>query len=35
MGECVEQMARMDENVFDAIVTDPPYVLPGGFMGQG
>jgi len=31
-GDCVEQMARMDEASIDAIVCDPPYGLE--FMGR-
>lgn len=31
-GDCIEQMAALDEGSVDAVVTDPPYGL--GFMGK-
>lgn len=31
-GDCIEEMAKLEENSVDAIVTDPPYEL--GFMGK-
>ena len=31
-GDCIEQMRDFDDNVFDAVVTDPPYEL--NFMGH-
>lgn len=34
LGDCVDEMARMDECSIDAIVCDPPYALPGGFMAK-
>lgn len=33
-GDCIEVMRTMPANSIDAIVTDPPYGLPGGFMGK-
>lgn len=33
-GDCVAAMAAMDADSVDAIVTDPPYAFPGGFMGK-
>ena len=33
-GDCVEQMRLLPEASVDAVVTDPPYALPGGFMGK-
>jgi DNA modification methylase len=32
-GDCIEAMAKLDDNSVDAIVTDPPYEI--GFMGKG
>jgi DNA modification methylase len=34
LGDCVEVLAGLPEASVDAIVTDPPYALPGGFMGK-
>jgi len=34
VGDCLEVMRSMADNSVDAIVTDPPYALPGGFMGK-
>jgi DNA modification methylase len=33
-GDCVEQMAAMAEASVDAVVCDPPYAFPGGFMAK-
>jgi hypothetical protein len=33
LGDCVERMADLPADHFDAVVTDPPYEL--GFMGKG
>ena len=32
LGDCLKEMAKMEEDSIDAIVTDPPYGL--GFMGK-
>lgn len=34
LGDCVTVMAGMPGDSVDAVVTDPPYGLPGGFMGK-
>lgn len=33
-GDCIAVMAGMPAESVDAVVCDPPYALPGGFMGQ-
>jgi hypothetical protein len=33
-GDCIEVMAGLEADSVDAVVTDPPYGLPGGFMGK-
>lgn len=33
VGECLEELKKMDENSIDTIITDPPYGLK--FMGSG
>jgi site-specific DNA-methyltransferase (adenine-specific) len=33
-GDCLEVMRTMADCSVDAVVTDPPYALPGGFMGK-
>lgn len=33
-GDCVEQMRLLPDASVHAVVTDPPYALPGGFMGK-
>lgn len=33
-GDCLEVLAALPDGSVDAIVTDPPYALPGGFMGK-
>lgn len=32
VGNCIDTLSRYEENVFDSVVTDPPYEL--GFMGK-
>lgn len=34
LGDCLATLKTLPENSIDAIVTDPPYALPGGFMGK-
>ena len=34
LGDCIEVMRSLGDNSVDSIVTDPPYALPGGFMGK-
>ncbi len=34
LGDCVQVLAEMDAESVDAVVCDPPYALPGGFMGK-
>lgn len=33
-GDCLEVLRTMPDASVDAVVTDPPYALPGGFMGK-
>jgi len=33
-ADCLDAMREMPADSVDAIVTDPPYALPGGFMGK-
>lgn len=32
LGDCIDEMKKLDENSIDAIITDPPYGLE--FMGK-
>ena len=34
LGDCLQVMKKWDDNIIDTIITDPPYALPGGFMGK-
>lgn len=34
LGDCLEVLRTLPDNSIDAVVTDPPYALPGGFMGK-
>lgn len=34
LGDCLEVMRSLPAESVDAVVTDPPYGLPGGFMGR-
>ena len=37
-GDCIEVMKQFEDNIFDAVITDPPYFLintsGSGFMGK-
>jgi site-specific DNA-methyltransferase (adenine-specific) len=33
-GDCREVLRSLDADSIDAVVTDPPYAFPGGFMGR-
>ncbi len=33
-GDCLDVLAALPDASVDAVVTDPPYALPGGFMGK-
>lgn len=33
-GDCLEHLKDLPDNSVDSVVTDPPYALPGGFMGK-
>jgi hypothetical protein len=33
-GDCIEVLPTLEADSVDAVVTDPPYGLPGGFMGK-
>ncbi|WP_313237837.1 DNA methyltransferase [Delftia acidovorans] len=33
-GDCLDVLRTLADSSVDAIVTDPPYALPGGFMGE-
>jgi hypothetical protein len=34
VGDCLEVLPTLEADSVDAVVTDPPYGLPGGFMGK-
>lgn len=34
LGDCLEVLRTLPDASVDSIVTDPPYALPGGFMGK-
>lgn len=34
LGDCLDVLAGIPDCSIDAVVTDPPYALPGGFMGK-
>jgi site-specific DNA-methyltransferase (adenine-specific) len=34
LGDCLDVLRTLPDNSVDSVVTDPPYALPGGFMGK-